>query len=129
MISSGKVNLPHVKAEVEAVFQRYEAALMSNDLTALDAHFWNDPRVVRFGSAENLYGIDAIRAYRSARDASGVSRQLVHPLITTFGENAAVATTEFIRAGQTGRQTQNWIRFPEGWRIVSAHVSLLAPPV
>ena len=130
MISHSEVNLPHVKAEVEAVFHDYEAALKRNDLGALDTHFWHSPLATRYGMTENLYGIEAIRAYRIARDAAKVARRLLHTHITTFGEDAAVATTEFVRPGQPpGRQTQMWVRFPEGWRIVSAHISLLAQPV
>lgn len=126
MIDQGELDLPHVKAEVEAAFRDYETALNNNDLAALDAHFWHDDRVVRYGATENLYGIAAIRAYRRARDASNLSRQLYRTRIVTFGENLAVATTEFQRPGQPlGRQTQIWSKLPEGWRIVSAHVSLL----
>jgi ketosteroid isomerase-like protein len=126
MIVPGEVNLPQVKAEVEAAFREYEAALMDNDLDTLDAHFWHDPRVVRYGVTENLYGIEAIRAYRRARDTAGVARLLSQTRITTFGVDTAIATTEFKRLNQApGRQTQLWMRLPEGWRIVSAHVSLL----
>lgn len=126
MTERAPLNLPHVKAEVEAVFRDYETALGNNDLAALDAHFWHSQLVVRFGATENLYGIDAVRAYRVIRDASKLRRSLTHTLITTFGENTAVATTEFKRPNQVpGRQTQVWIRFAEGWRIVSAHISLL----
>lgn len=126
MISLDDMNLPHVKAEVEAVFLDYEAALTRNDLAALDAHFWHSLEVVRYGTNENLYGIDAVRAYRVARDSTRLARRLDRTQITTFGEDTAVATTEFKRPHQApGRQTQVWIRFPEGWRIVSAHISLL----
>jgi hypothetical protein len=129
MIPHAEVNLPHVKAEVEAAFLDYEAALKRNDLQALDRYFWHSPHVVRYGAAENLYGIMAIRAFRAARDAAQVPRLLTQTCITTFGEDAAVATTEFRRPGQPpGRQSQTWIRFPEGWRIVSAHISLLETP-
>lgn len=126
MIPHAEVNLPHVKAEVEAAFMDYEAALKRNDLAALDRYFWHSPHVVRYGIAENLYGIAAIRTFRAAREAAQVPRALTQTHITTFGENAAVATTEFCRPGQPpGRQSQTWVRFPEGWRIVSAHISLL----
>lgn len=129
MIPHTEVNLPHVKAEVEAAFLDYEAALKRNDLPALDRHFWHSPHVVRYGTAENLYGIAAIRTFRAARDASQAPRVLTQTHITTFGEDAAVTTTEFRRPGQPpGRQSQTWIRFPEGWRIVSAHISLLETP-
>lgn len=126
MIEHTETNLPHVKAEVEAAFLEYEAALKHNDLQALDRHFWHSPHAVRYGTGENLYGIEAIRTFRIARKAFQIPRVLTQTHITTFGEDTAVATTEFLRPGQPpGRQSQTWIRFPEGWRIVSAHISLL----
>lgn len=126
MIAAKEVNLPHVKAEVEVAFRDYEQALVNNDLAALDRHFWHSELTVRFGALENLYGIEALRKFRSERDASKLARSLRETRITTFGEGMAVATTEFQRAEQpSGRQTQVWVRMPEGWRIVSAHISLL----
>ncbi len=116
------------KAEVQARFDAYETALMTNDLDALDDFFWPSPLALRFGAGESLFGFDAIAAFRAARGGSP-QRSLRNSQITTFGPDHAVATTEFLRAGEPriGRQTQVWVKFPEtGWRIVSAHVSLVA---
>ena len=125
------VNLPDVLAEVEAVFAAYETALVTNDLAALDALFWHSPAAVRFGTGESLYGIEAIRAFRAARDPRGLARTLRRTVVTTFGRDFATAMTEFTRPGsdRIGRQSQTWVRLPEaGWRIVAAHVSLIDPP-
>ena len=122
------INLPEVWAEVQAVFERYEAALVSNDVAVLDALFWNSPHTLRFGATENLYGYEAIRAFRASRSSAGLARTLHKTLITTYGRDFATAKTEFLRAGsdRIGRQSQTWMRTPDGWRVVSAHVSLLA---
>ena len=122
-----EINRPQVLAEVTAAFYRYETALVSNDITALDALFWHDPRTVRLGAGENLYGIEEIRAFRAARPAAGLARTLRNTVITTFGDDYAVCSTECTREGseRTGRQQQSWVRFPEGWRIVAAQVSLM----
>lgn len=121
------VNDPTVVAEVEEQFRGYEKALMANDVAALNDYFWRDPRTLRFGPAENLYGHDAIAAYRAARDPADISRDLENTVITAFGPDHAVANTEYVRTktGLRGRQSQTWVRMPEGWRIVSAHVSLM----
>ena len=126
-MNSEEINLPAVVAEVSAAFQRYEQALISNDIAVLDALFWHDPRTVRLGAAENLYGIEAIRAFRAARPSAGLDRQLRNTLITTFGTDFAVCSTEFTRAGsdRIGRQQQSWVRLAQGWRIVAAQVSLM----
>jgi len=119
---------PVTKAEVEARFAAYETALMTNDVAALDNFFWPSPLALRFGAGESLFGFDAIAAFRAARGGSP-QRTLRNTQITTFGPDHAVATTEFLRAGEPriGRQTQVWVKFPDtGWRIVSAHVSLVA---
>lgn len=130
MIEAGAINLSHVVAEVEAVFKEYEAALVRNDLDALDKHFWHSELTVRYGATENLYGIEAVRAFRHARDGNALARRLMNTRIVAFGEDLAVATTEFERPGQApGRQTQVWARLAEGWRIVSAHISLLEQAV
>ena len=116
-------------AEVSAAFASYEAALMANDLEALDALFWRSPSTVRFGVGESLFGFDAIAAFRVGRTGGSPQRKLQATQIVCFNECYAVATTEFIREGETrvGRQSQSWVKFPEhGWRIVSAHVSLVA---
>lgn len=125
---SREVNIPAVLAEVTAAFQRYEQALVSNEIVVLDTLFWHDARTVRLGAGENLYGIEAIRAFRAARPAAGLQRQLRNTVITTFGSDFAVCSTEFTREGseRIGRQQQSWVRLPEGWRIVAAQVSLMS---
>jgi len=121
------INDPETLAQVKAAFAAYEAALMSNDLERLDACFWPTPRVVRFGPGQNLYGIEAIRAFRIARVGGSPQRILANTVITTFGRDFATANTEFQREGaaRPGRQSQTWVRFAEGWRVVAAHVSLM----
>jgi hypothetical protein len=121
------INRPEVHAEVSAVFARYEDALVSNRVEVLDELFWDSPHTVRYGVAENLVGIEAIRAFRAARSPQGLARTLAHTVITTFGCDFATAMTEFRRAGghKLGRQSQTWVRLPEGWRVVAAHVSLI----
>jgi hypothetical protein len=121
------INLPNVLAEVTAVFARYEDALITNKVDVLDELFWQSAMTVRYGVAENLVGIEAIRAFRLARPSVGLSRQLSRTVITTYGRDFATAMTEFKREGsaKAGRQSQTWARFPEGWRVVAAHVSLI----
>jgi hypothetical protein len=121
------VNDPDVLAEVQAAFAAYEQALMANDLDRLDALFWDSGLTVRFGPGENLYGMEAIRAFRAGRVGGSPQRSLSHTTITTFGRDFATANTEFQRVGaaRPGRQSQTWVRTPDGWRVVSAHVSLL----
>ncbi|HUV99398.1 MAG TPA: oxalurate catabolism protein HpxZ [Gallionella sp.] len=129
MNMSAEINLDHVLAEVRGMFEQYEAALMNNDLGVLDRCFWHSQSVVRFGTSENLYGIDAIRAFRSSRDTGALKRSLFRSIITTFGRNFATTNTEFVRDDKVvGRQSQSWVRFHDGWRIVSAHVSLIDYP-
>jgi hypothetical protein len=127
MTISLEINLPDVVEEVWAAFRRYEQALVSNSTATLDELFWNSPFVLRYGATENLCGIEAIRAFRSARSPLGLMRDLSNTVITTFGRDFATANTEFLRnSGKThGRQSQTWVRLPQGWRVVSAHVSLL----
>ena len=122
-----QINIPEVVAEISALFQRYEQALMANDVAALNAFFWNSPLTQRFGVAENLYGYDAIANYRQGNTAGSPQRTLTNTVITAYGRDCATANTEFLRTGslKRGRQSQTWMRLPEGWRIVSAHVSLL----
>jgi ketosteroid isomerase-like protein len=120
-----EINIPDVHRDVTAAFERYEAALMSNDVATLDALFWSSPHVVRLGATENLYGHDQILAFRKARPSKGLDRSLRNTVITTFGTDFATACTEFTRPGNAriGRQTHSWVRFAEGWKIVAAHVS------
>jgi hypothetical protein len=122
------INLPDVQAEVSAVFDRYERALVGNDVAVLDELFWASPHTLRYGVAENLYGYDAIAAFRAARPAQGLAREILRKVITTYGRDFATANIEFRREGgtRTGRQSQTWLRTPDGWRVVAAHVSLMA---
>jgi hypothetical protein len=127
MIDPAEIDLPQVKAEMAAMFAEYERALVANDVAVLTELFRRDPRTLRYGAAENLYGWEAIMAFRSARVVAGLDRRLVNTIITTYGYDLAVANTEFHRStGVVGRQSQTWVRFAEGFRIVAAHVSLLA---
>ena len=121
------VDDPAVTAEVREAFLRYEAALMANDLETLDRLFWPDERTIRIGPGQNLYGIEAIRAFRQGRVGGSPQRTLSNTRIVGFGRDFAVAHTEFQREGESrpGRQTQTWARFPDGWRVVAAHVSLM----
>jgi len=126
-----QIDLPEVVAEVRAEFDRYEAALGANDVATLNAMFHKDPRTIRYGGAENLYGHAAIAAFRAARSPAGLARTLSKTVITTYGRDHAVAATLFHRAsapGKIGRQMQMWVRFAEGWRIVAAHVSFIDEP-
>lgn len=126
-----EIDLPDVVAEVTAAFERYEQALVSNDVAVLDSIFRDDPRVIRYGGGENLYGYHEIAAFRAARSPAGLARTLSKTVITAYGRDVAVASTLFHRAsmqGKVGRQMQTWVRFPEGWRVVAAHVSVIAEP-
>jgi ketosteroid isomerase-like protein len=125
------IDIPDVRQEVEAEFERYERALVTNDVAALDAFFHDDPRAVRYGGGENLYGYAEIQAFRAARSPAGLARSLERALVTTYGRDLAMASTLFRRdsaPGKIGRQMQTWVRFPEGWRIVAAHVSVIDEP-
>lgn len=121
------INLPHVLAEVTAAFERYETALVSNDVPTLMELFWDSPHTLRYGVTENLYGHSEISAFRAGRSSSGLARSVLRTTITSYGTDFATANIEFQRAGSTalGRQSQTWARMPEGWRVVAAHVSLL----
>jgi Protein of unknown function (DUF3225) len=124
------IDLPEVVAEVRAAFDRYEQALEDNDVATLDATFRNDPRTIRYGGTENLYGYAEIASFRSARTPPG-ARTISRTVISTYGRDCAVASTLFHRpsaAGKVGRQMQTWVRFPEGWRVVAAHVSVIEEP-
>ena len=119
-----EINLPEVLDEVTQVFQRYEEALIGNDVAVLDNSFWDSPHCLRYGVHENLYGYAAIAAFRAARAAENLARVLKNTVITTYGRDFATANTEFVRGKACGRQSQTWVRMPEGWRVVAAHVSL-----
>ena len=125
-----EIDLPEVVAEVREAFERYEQALVSNDVAALDGFFRDDPRTLRYGIGENLYGYDEIKAFRAARSPVNLARTRSRTVITTYGRDFAVASTLFHRdaAGKVGRQMQTWVRFPEGWRVVAAHVSIIDAP-
>ncbi|MES2100503.1 MAG: oxalurate catabolism protein HpxZ [Pseudomonadota bacterium] len=129
MDSNLRINDPAVLAEMTAVFARYEDALVTNKIDVLDELFCDSPLTVRYGATENLIGIEAIRAFRLARPATGLARRLANTVITTWGRDFATAMTEFHRDGSTkvGRQSQTWVRMPDGWRVVAAHVSLIGP--
>ena len=123
------INIPDVVAEVTAAFQRYEKALISNDIAVLDELFWQSPQTVRFGVGENLYGYDAIATFRSNRSPANLERVLINTVIATYGRDFATVNTEFKRppsSNRIGRQSQTWMRTAEGWRVVSAHVSFLS---
>jgi len=126
-----QIDIPDVVAEAREAFDRYEKALVSNDVATLDRMFRNDPRTIRYGQAENLYGYKEIEAFRAVRPSAGLARTLSKTVITTFGRDCAMASTLFHRAnapGRVGRMTQTWIRFDEGWRIVVGHVSIIEEP-
>jgi Protein of unknown function (DUF3225) len=124
------INLPEVLAEVTTQFNRYEAALISNDVAVLDELFWDSPHTLRYGVGENLYSYQAICEFRASRPGQGLSRTVLRTVITTYGHDFATANIEFRRVGgdKTGRQSQTWMRTPAGWRVVTAHVSLLLAP-
>jgi len=122
------IDLPEIVAEVKAAFEHYERALVSNDIATLDKLFHDDPRTVRYGAGENLYGYDEIKRFRAGRSPVGLMRALSKTVITTYGRDFAVASTLFSRdtaPGRIGRQTQIWVRRPEGWRVVVGHVSVI----
>lgn len=126
-----EINIPEVVAEVTLEFMRYEAALTANDVAVLDAIFWDSPHTLRYGVTENLHGYDEIKAFRAGRSPAGLARELLRTDITTYGRDFACCNTTFRRTGsdRVGRQSQSWLRIPGlGWRVVSAHVSLMQPP-
>ena len=124
-----EINLPDVVAEVTAAFERYEKALTSNDVDVLIELFWDSPHTLRYGLAENLYGIGEIAGFRQNRKVTDFRRELTRTVITTYGRDFATANTEYTRIanGRRGRQSQTWARMPDGWRIVAAHVSWFEP--
>jgi len=130
-MSKMDIDIPDVVAEVREAFEAYEKALVNNDVAKLDELFRDDPRTVRYGATEILYGFDEIKAFRAGRSPVGLGRTLSKTSITTYGRDFATASTLYERPsapGKIGRQMQTWVRFPEGWRVVAAHVSLMDPP-
>ena len=126
-----EIDRPDVLKEVREAFDRYERALVSNDVATLDALFRDDPRTLRYGATENLYGYEEIRKFRAARSPAGLARTLSKTVITTYGRDFAMASTMFYRTtspGKVGRQTQTWVRFDDGWHIVAGHVSVIDEP-
>jgi hypothetical protein len=125
------IDLPEVVAEVRDAFDKYEKALVTNDVATLDALFRDDPRTIRYGATETLYGFGEIKSFRAARSPAGLARTLSRTVISTYGRDFAVASTLFERPttpGKIGRQMQTWVKFAEGWRVVAAHVSLIDLP-
>jgi Protein of unknown function (DUF3225) len=125
------INIPEVLREVEGEFARYEKALVENDVEALDGFFHDHPLSIRYGGGENLHGYAEIKAFRAARSPAGLARSLERTVITTYGRDLGMASTLFRRPsapGKIGRQMQTWVRFPYGWRIVAAHVSVIDEP-
>jgi hypothetical protein len=128
MVQQSEIDLPDVLAEVTAAFNRYEQALVTNDVAVLDDVFRNDPRTVRYGALEVLYGHEEIAAFRATRSPVGLMRTLSKTVITTYGRDFAAASTLFHRTtspGKVGRQTQTWVKFSDGWHVVAAHVSMI----
>ena len=126
-----EIDLPEIVAEVKAAFERYERAVVSNDVETLDQLFRDDARTIRYGATENLYGYEEIKKFRAARSPVGLARTLSRTVITTYGRNYAVASTLFHRdtaPGKIDRQTQTWVRCPDGWRVVVGHVSVIDAP-
>ena len=126
-----EIDLPEVVAEVKAAFERYERALVANDVATLGELFRDDPRTIRYGAAVNLYGHAEIAAFRESRSPVGLARVLSRTVISSYGRDYAVASTLYDRAsvpGKIGRQMQTWVRFTEGWRVVAAHVSMIDKP-
>jgi hypothetical protein len=123
-----QIDLPEVVAEVRTEFERYEQALVSNDVATLNSLFHDDVRTIRYGGAENLYGYAAIESFRATRSPTGLARALSKTVITTYGRDVAIASTLFARPsapGKIGRQMQTWVKFADGWRVVAAHVSII----
>lgn len=132
VIRDQDIDLPGVRAEVEAAFAEYERALVTNDVAALDRLFLGRETTIRYGAAENLYGFNEIAAFRASRSPAGLARSLERTVITTYGLDFAVTSTLFRRVslpGKVGRQTQTWVRTPAGWRVAAAHVSLIDDPL
>lgn len=126
-----KINKPEVQAEVRAVFDRYEAALQACDIPVMEELFWNSDVTTRYGVGENLYGWQAISDFRRSGKLGPFRRSLTNVIITTYGDDFATANAEYQREGEAGpgRETKTLMRTVDGWRIVSAHASLLGVTV
>ena len=120
-----EIDNPQALAEVTASFKRYQDAIIANDIDVMNELFWNDSHTLRYGTGENLYGHEEIAAYRSARNPAGLAREVTKTVVTAYGKDFATTNIEFTRSGRHGRQSQAWVRMPEGWRIVAAHVSYM----
>ena len=118
-----EINNPQALTELSEQFNRYQQAIIDNDIAVLNELFWNNTLTIRYGTGENLYGHAEIASYRGARDPKSVVRVVGKSVITSYGHDAGTTNIEFTRAGRNGRQSQTWMRMPEGWRIVAAHVS------
>ena len=123
-----EINNPQVLAEVQASFKRYQDAIIANEVAVLNELFWDNALTLRYGTGENLYGHAAIAGYRAARNPAALAREVTKGVVTTFGQDYATTNIEFTRSGRHGRQSQAWVRMPEGWRIVAAHVSYMDEP-
>lgn len=121
-----EINHPQTLAEVTREFDRYQQAILDNDVAVLNELFWNNTQTLRYGIGENLYGHAAIAAFRGARDPASAVRVVGKTVVTSYGRDAATTNCEFTRGNRSGRQSQSWVRMPEGWRIVAAHVSYIA---
>ena len=118
-----EVNRPEIIAEVRAAFDRYNAAIDKKDVAVLNELFWKSETTVRFGYSEHLFGHGAIVEFRGTKWLGGPKRHMTSVIITTVGQDCAATSALFVRGDVISRQTQTWARFPEGWRIVAAHVS------
>jgi Protein of unknown function (DUF3225) len=129
-LTETSINDPETVAELRELYPRYEQALINNDVETLQSMFWASSHVIRFGPTESLYGIEEIEAFRKGRSPVNLARTITRLDIVAFGKNFASIALAFEREVEgritRGRQSQTWVRLPEGWRIVFAHVSLLS---
>lgn len=124
------INQADALSELEAAFAEYERAFIANDVATLDRLFWDSPHTLRYGAGENLYGYDEIRAFRSGRPSNNLARTIVRKSVVSVGRDFGVTNIEFTRTttDRIGRQSQTWVRFADGWKVISAHVSLMDAP-
>jgi hypothetical protein len=125
-------NIPEVVAEVSALFERYEQALIDKNVDVLDATFWNSPHTIRLANLEHGYGFDRIHGFRIARPPGpGTKEKRLRLDVVTLGRDLATVTLVYKVRGReaTGRQSQTWVRFPDaGWKVIHAHVSMITEP-